>query len=77
VDDSAECDIFYYYGSVVKESYLKWAYGESCDFSKWGDEGYRKNFVPDNWCKPTVTTAGKYRLYFDSHLGRAKMVPAK
>jgi hypothetical protein len=77
VDDSSECEIFYYYGSVVKESYLKWAYGESCDFSKWGDEGYRKNFVPDNWCKPTVTTAGKYRLYFDSHLGRAKMVPAK
>jgi hypothetical protein len=77
VDDSSECDIFNYYGSVVKESYLKWAYGEDCDFSKWGDEGYRKNFAPDNWAKPEVKTAGKYRLYFDAHLGRAKMVPAK
>lgn len=28
----------------------------------------------DVWSKPEVQTAGKYRFYFDSHLGRAKLV---
>ena len=28
----------------------------------------------DVWSKPTVTTGGTYRFYFDSHLGRAKLV---
>lgn len=28
----------------------------------------------DVWSKPTVTVGGTYRFYFDSHLGRAKLV---
>ncbi len=28
----------------------------------------------DVWSQPTVTTGGTYRFYFDSHLGRAKLV---
>lgn len=28
----------------------------------------------DVWSKPTVTVSGTYRFYFDSHLGRAKLV---
>ena len=28
----------------------------------------------DVWSEPTVTTGGTYRFYFDSHLGRAKLV---
>lgn len=28
----------------------------------------------DVWSKPTVTTGGTYRFYFDSHLGRAKLI---
>ena len=28
----------------------------------------------DVWSKPIVTTTGSYRFYFDSHLGRAKLV---
>lgn len=30
--------------------------------------------VKDVWSKPTVTTTGTYRFWFDSHLGRAKLV---
>lgn len=28
----------------------------------------------DNWAKPTVKQTGSYKLYFDAHLGRAKLV---
>ena len=28
----------------------------------------------DVWSKPTVNVSGTYRFYFDSHLGRAKLV---
>ncbi|MDO4164711.1 MAG: hypothetical protein Q4D56_10060 [Bacteroides sp.] len=30
--------------------------------------------VKDVWSKPEVTTSGTYRFWFDSHLGRAKLV---
>ena len=30
----------------------------------------------DNWAKPTVQVSGRYRLYFDAHLGRGKLVPS-
>lgn len=49
--------------------------GGSFDLSKWGDEGYRKNFVPDNWAKPTVVKGGKYKFIFDAHAERARLVP--
>lgn len=78
VDDDVECDIFMYYGGMVKRSYLEWAFGPDCDWKSWNDsEDYRKKFVPDNWCHPVVKTPGQYMIYFDSHLGRAKLVPAK
>ena len=34
------------------------------------------NWVPDNWAKPTVNITGNYKLIFDAHLGRGKLVPA-
>lgn len=45
------------------------------DLTKWGTEDYRKNFVPDNWVKPLVKVSGKYRLVFDAHTERARLVP--
>ncbi len=35
-----------------------------------------KNWVGDNWVKPAVNVTGNYKLIFDAHLGRAKIVPA-
>ncbi len=45
----------------------------------WGmiNEGYAKTFVPDVKAKPVVTTAGKYRIWFDAHTERIKLIPAK
>ena len=46
------------------------------DVNSWaGSEDYRKNFVPDNWARPTVQTSGTYRLIFDAHAERARLVP--
>ena len=46
----------------------------------WQDwPGYQKvRNSGDNWCKAPVPSSkfGKYRLYFDAHLQRAKLVPA-
>lgn len=49
----------------------------SFDFSKWGDEGYRKVFVPDNWADAPVAVSGKYKLVFDAHTERVKLIPMK
>lgn len=46
------------------------------DLGKWGDENYRKNFVPDNWVKSVVSATGTYNFIFDAHTERAKLVPA-
>lgn len=61
------------------EGYMEYAYPNNpvFDLSKWGDESYRKNYVPDNWAKPTVKEAGTYKLILDAHLERAKLVPQK
>ncbi|MCD8387320.1 MAG: hypothetical protein LUD17_10590 [Bacteroidales bacterium] len=81
VDDSSECDIFYYYGNAIKQAYLDWYWGEDvADWKMWRDsEDYRKQLIyggsGDKWAKPTVNNAGDYYLYFDTHLGRAKLVP--
>lgn len=81
VDDEAECDIWYYYGYLVKPEYLDWAFGEGTDYEAWvGGEGYRKevlyNGEDDAWAQPdTNGVTGDYRLIFDSHLGRGKLVP--
>lgn len=85
VDNSSDPDKFMYYGNYHPDTphysnnkaYFDYMYGDNPDFdlSKWGDEAYRKNFVPDNWVKPTVQRAGTYRLIFDAHLERARLVP--
>lgn len=49
--------------------------GESFDLGKWGDESYRKNFIPDNWIKARVPAEGTYRLVFDAHTERIKLLP--
>lgn len=87
VDNSADPEKFMYYGSFFPTNphfesnadYFDYKYGGNPDFNlaSWADEGYRKSFVPDNWCEPTVTTAGTYKLIFDAHLERARLVPAK
>lgn len=83
VDDEEECDIFYFYGRMVKKAYLDYAFGKGTDedFSKWiNGEDYRKELIygggSDAWCKPTVPATGEYVFTFDTHLGRGKMVPA-
>lgn len=82
VDDEVECDIFYYYGKLVKTAYLDYAFGEGkADFSKWIEgEVHRKELIygggSDLWCKPTVQKTGDYMFVFDTHLGRGKMVLA-
>lgn len=88
VDDSAEPEKFMYYGTYLKttdkyqgnDDYFDWKYGGVAGFdkNKWGsDEGYRKQFVPDNWVKPLVKSGGTYRFVFDAHLERAKLVPVE
>ena len=64
----------YKYGDAA---YMEYAFPNNPVFelSKWGDESYRKNYVPDNWAKPTVREAGTYKLIFDAHLERAKLIP--
>lgn len=84
VDNSAEPEKFMYYGNLhpatphyeSNADYFEYRYGNdpTFDLSKWGDEAYRKNYVPDNWCKPVIPSAGKYRFVFDAHLERAKLL---
>ncbi len=66
------------YINVDKDEY-NFMYPTAGDFDlgKWGDEGYRKNFVPDNWADVMVQASGSYNLIFDAHTERAKLVPAK
>lgn len=87
VDNAADPDKFMYYGNLhpatphyeSNADYFEFKYGDNPDFdlNSWGDESYRKNFVPDNWVRPTVTTGGTYKLIFDAHLERARLVPQK
>ena len=87
VDNAEDPDKFMYYGNVHPDNnhytgnadYFEYKYGNdsSFDISKWSDEGYRKNYVPDNWVKPTVNVSGTYKLIFDAHLERARLVPQK
>lgn len=63
VDNATEPEIFeYYYSEQDKTHYNpQWAI---------------KKDVPDIWARPTVQKAGNYKLIFDAHLGRAKLIPA-
>lgn len=87
VDDSQDPEKFMYYGLYFNDnakfaSNADWfAYryaGQTVDLDKWnGSDDYRKQFVPDNWCDLDVATTGTYKLIFDAHLERARLIPAK
>lgn len=65
------------YGSLTPEQF-KFMYpnaGESFDVNAWGGEDYRKNFIGDNWIKPVIPAEGKYKLIFDAHAERIKLLP--
>lgn len=86
-DNATDPDKFMYYGDRIKDTphygnndeWFKYKYGETVgfDINKWSDEGYRKTFVPDNWCEATIQTSGYYKLVFDAHLERAKLIRTK
>ena len=61
VDNSDEPEIFGYYGKEAKYTNPAWT---------------KPDHVGDNWAKPTVNVTGNYKLIFDAHLERAKLIPA-
>lgn len=73
------------YGNLTTEE-SKYRYpennGAAFDLSKWGSytdgtQDYWKKFVKDIKAKPTVTKAGKYRIWFDAHAERIKLIPVQ
>ncbi|MDE6562301.1 MAG: hypothetical protein K2K75_13035 [Muribaculaceae bacterium] len=84
VDDSADPGKFMYYGNLHPDNdhytgnadYFQWKYGDKVDLDKWGDESYRKQFVPDNWVNmESIERGGTFKLIFDAHTERAKLIP--
>lgn len=59
--DANDPEIFGYYGNAKKETWTK------------------PNLEDKNrsWATPTVKNTGNYKLIFDAHLGRAKLIPVK
>lgn len=61
-------------------NYCSWRIDNSDEpeiFNYYGDyknPAWTKPNGADNWAKPTVKQTGSYKLYFDAHLGRAKLV---
>lgn len=55
--------------------------GSAFNLDSWGvcdiHEDYAKKFVPDVKASPEVKTAGKYKIWFDAHTERIKLIPAK
>lgn len=45
------------------------------DINKWSDEGYRKNFIGDNWVNVVPEKSGKYTFKIDLHAERGWMYP--
>lgn len=62
----------------IPESEYKYMYPDApypFNMETWGsEEGYRKNFVPDNWVKVNHPSAGTYIVTLDVHAERIKMV---
>ncbi len=86
VDDGSDPSKFMYYGNVHPDNphytgnadYFQWKYGDQVDLDKWGDESYRKEFVPDNWVDmKAIERGGTFKLIFDAHTERAKLIPQK
>ncbi|SHG38370.1 hypothetical protein [Dysgonomonas macrotermitis] len=62
-------------------NYCTWRVDDSDEPETFGYYGNFKNplwtkpnTTLDNWAKPTVKQTGSYKLYFDAHLGRGKLV---
>lgn len=53
--------------------------GKPFSLTSWGsiNEAYVKTFVSDIKAKPMVKTAGKYRIWFDAHAERIKLIPVQ
>lgn len=84
VDNSEDPGKFMYYGNVHPDNphykgngdWFEWKYGNSVDLEKWSQEDYRKQFVPDNWVDmKKLERGGTFKLIFDCHTERAKLVP--
>ena len=63
--------------SVTPEEY-RFMYpngGNSFEIGRWASEDYRKNFIGDNWINAQITTGGSYKIIFDAHTERIKMLP--
>lgn len=84
-NQSSEPEKWEFYGNYHPDTphyqnnkdYFDWKYGDVPDFDleSWGSEDYRKQFVPDIKCSMTVAKGGSYKLIFDAHTERAKLVP--
>lgn len=72
--------IFHNWHSDGWWNYCSWRVDNSDEpeiFNYYGDyknPAWTKPNGADNWAKPTVKQTGSYKLYFDAHLGRAKLV---
>ena len=84
VDDSEDPGKFMYYGNVHPDNphytgnadYFQWKYEGKVDLDKWGDEAYRKEFVPDNWVNmKSIERGGTFKFIFDAHTERARLIP--
>ena len=44
-------------------------------YDKWDMGSFTQSYTPDNWINPVIPASGRYKLIFDAHLERAKLVP--
>lgn len=66
------------YNQSITSDEFKFMYpnaGGSFNESRWSSEDYRKNFIGDNWIDAQIPADGSYRLIFDAHAERIKMIP--
>ena len=71
-------DYFQYrFGDPERNAYMY--PGASTDwkeiYDKWDMGSFTQSYTPDKWIKPNVPASGKYKMIFDAHLERAKIVP--
>lgn len=73
------------------KNYFDWKYGQSMtadefnfmypnaggkfNETSWASEDYRKNFIGDNWIDIKIPAEGSYKIVFDAHAERIKMLP--
>ena len=62
------------YGQMSTEEYnFMYPSAGAFNLDKWSDEGYRKNFIGDNWVKASIKKGGKYTFKIDLHAERGWM----